>query len=104
LLIHVNLSRETNNGGPISQRDVRFGGRGGMGRAGLVQLVSASSPSHQVLGLKPLQSFCGGKTLLQLFPSPDSTRVGASGTGSALLGGMRVTVHITVRLGDQSTD
>jgi hypothetical protein len=31
-----------------------------------------------------LQNFCGGKTLLQLFPSPDPTRVGASGTGSAL--------------------
>jgi hypothetical protein len=31
-----------------------------------------------------LQNFCGGKTLLRLFPSPDPTRVGASGTGSAL--------------------
>jgi hypothetical protein len=54
------------------------------GRAGLVQLVSASSPSHQVLGSKP--SLCrisaGVKTLLRLFPSPDPTRVGASGTGS----------------------
>jgi hypothetical protein len=49
-------------------------------RAGLVQLVSASSPSHQVLGSKP---FCRGKTLLRLFPYPDPTRMGASGTGSA---------------------
>jgi hypothetical protein len=53
---------------------------------GLVQLVSASLPSHQVLGSKPslCRIFCGGKTLLRLFPSPDSTCVGASGTRSAL--------------------
>jgi hypothetical protein len=31
-----------------------------------------------------LQNFCRGKTLLRLFPSPDSTRVGVSGTGSVL--------------------
>jgi hypothetical protein len=31
-----------------------------------------------------LHNFCRGKTLLRLFPSPDPTCVGASGTGSAL--------------------
>jgi hypothetical protein len=38
-------------------------------------------PGFEVVSL---QNFCGGKTLLRLFLSPDPTRVGASGTGSAL--------------------
>jgi hypothetical protein len=52
-----------------------------------LELVSASSllaespgPGFEAVSL---QNFCGGKTLLRLFPSPDPTRVGASGTGSA---------------------
>jgi hypothetical protein len=51
--------------------------------AGLVQLVSASSPSHQVLGSKPSLCRISAGVRLCLFPSPDPTRVGASGTGSA---------------------
>jgi hypothetical protein len=40
--------------------------------------------THMEMKPKLMLDFCGGKTLLRLFPSPDPTRVGASGTGSAL--------------------
>ena len=51
------------------------------GRLGAV--VRAVSLSHQVMSSKqPLLRFCGGR-LASVFPFPDPTHVGASGTGSA---------------------
>jgi hypothetical protein len=41
----------------------------------------SSGPGFEAVSL---QNFCGGNTLLRLFPSPDPIRVGASSTGSAL--------------------
>jgi hypothetical protein len=45
-----------------------------------------------------LQNFCGGKTLLRLFLSPDPTRVGASGTGSALIASIKCSIASSIKV------
>jgi hypothetical protein len=45
------------------------------------ELAKSPGPGFEAVSL---HNFCGGKTLFRLFPSPDPTRVGASGTGPAL--------------------